>query len=86
VVQKTPEQPASQEFIFSQILWYERSTFERSCPTLSDLKPNILIEKIHEFYTVKSCEVSDVRVFCTNEHRRSNDKCLSKSVKSSKKI
>jgi Transposase IS66 family len=39
-----------QEFrSFLQIWRHERSTFERSCPTLSDLKPSIFVEKIHGF-------------------------------------
>jgi hypothetical protein len=49
VVQKTPEQPANQEFRpFLQVWRHERSTFERSCPTSSDLKPSIFVEKIDE--------------------------------------
>jgi hypothetical protein len=69
VVQKTPEQPTGQEFRpFLQIPQHERSAFERSCPTFSDLKPIVFVEKIRESYISKSCWISDTRVLCTTKH------------------
>jgi uncharacterized protein (DUF1800 family) len=45
----TLDQQAVQELRpFLRIWRHEKSTFERSCPTLSDLKPSIFVEKIHE--------------------------------------
>jgi hypothetical protein len=47
VGQKTPEQPAGQEFRLFRSFLHERCAFERSGLTLDDLKPSIFVEKIH---------------------------------------